>query len=152
MGKLAAPAARLLAKDLGVAIEGVEGSGKRGYVTVADVRRQAALPADGIRGNGKGQADVHEDYEGEVLPVSALYKLRFRQDNGSGVMLGEDLLAIRPKAVGGRFRSSEGILGWFVADRGFFAEPVEVEPERPVDKAPEITPLLAGAGALAVTE
>jgi hypothetical protein len=145
----ATPGARKLATELNVDLETIEGTGKSGYVLEQDVRRVASLDAT----NGKGplppfpHGEIHEAFEGEALPVSDLYKLRFRQDDGEGNLVGEDLLAIRPKAVGGRFRSSEGILGWFVADRGFFQEstpgglpPGEPEPE----SKPESTPLLAG--------
>ena len=160
----ATPGARKLAKELGVDLDNVQGSGKSGYIVNDDV----ALAAN--TSNGKPEQgspfthEMKEDYDGKVYPVSELYKMRFRQDDPvTGKMVGEDLLAIRPKAAGGRFRSHDGVLSFFVADRGCFLEPAEVKPKdepapkpKPKPKAETkqqpIEPVTPGASEFAVSE
>ncbi|KKK55101.1 hypothetical protein LCGC14_3077970 [marine sediment metagenome] len=145
----ATPGARRLAKELGVDLDDVKGTGKRGYILEGDVTAYlpghlAVTEAALETANGKEALPPfpdpakHEDYKGEVYPVSALFKMRFRQDDGHGDLVGEDLLAIRPQVVGGRYRSHEGTMGWFVADRGFFLAPVE---SIPVDLPDEPEPV-----------
>ncbi len=130
----ATPGARRLAKELDVDLEKVAGTGKKGYILVGDVQdyeQEAPPPFD---------HEMNEEFDGEVYPVSEIYKMRFRQDDpATGELIGEDLIGIRPKAVGGRFRSSAGILGFFVADRGYFVNGTEVvpEPEPEPKKEPE---------------
>lgn len=153
----ASPAARKLAEIGRVDLENVTGTGKSGYITKGDV---ASYLSNGTAPEAQppfpsvAQGIPHEDYDGEILPVSALFKLRFRQDNAQGEMVGEDLLAIRPKIVGGRFRTSAGILSYYIADRGFFNEPEETVPEPVPDVPPvdEVDPEDPPKEAFAVTE
>ena len=126
----ATPQARTLAKLARVDLENVKGTGKSGYILKGDVVEYLAS----LSGNGKPEQgppfthEMKEDYDGKVYPVSELYKMRFRQDDlVTGEMVGEDLLAIRAKAAGGRFRSHDGVMSFFVADRGFFTDPVKIE-------------------------
>ncbi|KKN64475.1 hypothetical protein LCGC14_0490880 [marine sediment metagenome] len=132
----ATPGARKLAKELGVDLDNVQGSGKSGYIVEADVRRMVVNAPNGRPEQGPPFThEMKEDFDGEVYPVSELYKMRFRQDDPvTGDMVGEDLLAIRPKAAGGKFRSHDGVLGFFVADRGYFGEPAEVKPKDEPDE------------------
>ena len=139
----ATPGARKIADELDVNLEDVTGTGKKGYILEGDVAQYAnsmvpATAAEPFAEHGREQdlgfiplgemtpAGVRELLAGVVLPVSILGDLRFRQDKDDEFN-GGDLLAIRPKAVGGRFRSTPAVLGWFVADRGLFAPKVEDE-------------------------
>lgn len=137
----ASPSARRKAIELHVDLMDVIGTGKSGYITVDDVaryRNNGATPEATPPHASVAKGIPHEDYDGEVLPVSVLYKLRFRDDDPlTGEFTGEDLMAIRPQTVGGRFRSSTGFLGWYITDRGFFNEPEETVPE-PVPDVPPV--------------
>jgi len=142
MPRQASPAARKLAEIGRVDLENVTATGKSGYITKGDVARYlnngATAPLEAVPPHASVAKGIpHEDYDGEILPVSALFNLRFRQDDGFGEMVGEDLLAIRPKIVAGRFRSSAGVLGWYTTDRGYFNEPEETVP----DPVPDVPPV-----------
>ena len=148
----ASPAARALANEHSIDLFEVKGTGKKNYITIADVKQaiedtrlpEAAPPFI--------EPSFHEDFEfedlspeaatallsGIVLPVSVLPKLRFRQDSADEQeWSGDDLLALRRKTAGGRYRSNDGILGWFVSDRGFFVDPVENPGPIDVELPPE---------------
>ncbi len=132
----ATPGARKLAKKLGLDIEQIEGTGNSGYVTEADVEKfvpeteilDAIEIAPEVDRKLMDVAEAIEVLQGTVLPVSVLFDLRFRQDNGQGEWKGDDLLALRPTPVGGAFRSDAGIISWFVVERGHFANGHKPEP------------------------
>ncbi len=163
----ATPQARKIAKEVGIDLETVQGTGKSGYITLTDV--ETAMLATNGKDPGPDPGppfspELHEDFDGDVYPVSELYKMRFRQDDPvTGEFVGDDLLGIRPKAVGGRFRSHQGILGFYIADRGFFVEGVMFEPKdlpkdlpKPAEpdepKQSPIDPVTPGASEFAVSE
>ena len=167
----ASPAARRKAVELGVDLLDVISTGKSGYIVVADVETAAANPPVPEALPPFIPTSEHGDFEfenlspeeaadlvaGVVLPVSSLAKMRFRQDDAEGLeWAGNDLLALRRKTAGGRYRSNDGILGWFVSDRGFFVDPEQTppvessngtEPDHPMSE-----PIEAGAGEFGVTE
>ncbi len=152
----ATPGARRLAKEVGLDLDNIAGTGKSGYIVEDDVRArlEATLAANGKPEQGPPFThEMKEDYDGEVYPVSELYKMRFRQDDAvTGDMVGEDLLAIRPKAAGGKFRSHDGVLGFFVADRGYFAEPTEHPGPKPPPDELKAEPADTEAPGLTVSE
>lgn len=109
------PRAYQLAKELGISLTGVHGSGKNHYITEDDVR--ALAEAEGIEipepevetatepEVGTVPSDFDRDVMGPVegliladeivLPVSVVERLRFRQDDAHGNWVGNDLLALR---------------------------------------------------------
>src|SRR5437867_6397994 len=68
----AAPAVRLLAKELGVALEGIAGSGPGGAVTAADVRRAAEATRGAVPGSAPAAAAAEPE---ERVPVRGLRRL-----------------------------------------------------------------------------
>jgi len=149
MGTRATPRAHQIAKAHDIDISLIEGTGKSGYVLPVDVEAYLgalALPQTKAKTNGKeakkrapvslamaSQGVIDALVNGAVLPVSVLFKLRFRQDRPTGEINGEDLLALRPTPVGGTFRSDPSMVSWYVNDRGHFNhKPAPVVQDRPV--------------------
>jgi pyruvate dehydrogenase E2 component (dihydrolipoamide acetyltransferase) len=64
----AAPPVRLLARQLGVSLDSVEGTGDRGLITRADVERVAGPAA-------AGAASITSDDESTLIPVTGVRKL-----------------------------------------------------------------------------
>ena len=134
----ASPSARRKAIELQVDLLDVTPTGKSGYITVGDVQGQAKKNMAPEPAAPFLPPSEHEDFEhrdlspqevrdlvrGVVFPVSLLGEMRFRDDHYNQTeWQGDDLMALRPKTAAGRYRSNDGILGWFVSDRGFFADP-----------------------------
>ena len=136
MAKQATPRARQIAKQHNIDLETVEGTGANGYIVPKDVEALISTRAETTNGKAPKPVVIPErehvppasdkllaELENVALPVSVLFKLRFRQDfPGTEKPAGKDLLGIRAATVGGTYRSDPSILGWFVADRGMFAE------------------------------
>jgi len=68
----AAPPVRLLARQLGIPLDSVEGTGDRGLVTRADVERVAG---PGVAGPTAGSNPVASDDESTLIPVTGVRKL-----------------------------------------------------------------------------
>lgn len=65
---LAVPAVRRLAKDLGVDLSAVAGTGPGGRVTEEDVRRAAGVPGEGVGAQAPGPAPAGAPGEEERIP------------------------------------------------------------------------------------
>ena len=68
----AAPPVRLLARQLGIPLDSVEGTGDRGLITRADVERVAG---PGLAGSTAGSTAVTSDDESTLIPVTGVRKL-----------------------------------------------------------------------------
>ncbi len=171
----ATPAVRALAEEYGLDLTNIEGTGKSGYILKVDVeaRLEATLNAandaqppfiptsdrsDVLQLDDRSPEEATALVSGVVLPVSLLPKMRFRQDDAEGQeWAGDDLLALRRKTAGGRYRSNDGILGWFVSDRGFFVDPDETPPQQhenghEIETQEPIEQVEPGASTFGVTE
>jgi len=68
----AAPPVRLLARQLGIPLDSVEGTGDRGLITRADIERVAG---PGVAGSTAGSTAVTSDDESTLIPVTGVRKL-----------------------------------------------------------------------------
>lgn len=68
----AAPPVRLLARQLGIPLDSVEGTGDRGLITRADLERVAG---PGAAGSAAGLTAVASDDESTLIPVTGVRKL-----------------------------------------------------------------------------
>jgi pyruvate dehydrogenase E2 component (dihydrolipoamide acetyltransferase) len=66
---LAAPTTRRLARELGVALEGVEGSGPHGRILREDVERAAAAPGGAAAAPAPAPPTARDAAAGEVIPL-----------------------------------------------------------------------------------
>ena len=72
---LATPATRRLARELGVDIFGVRGSGPQGRVTDDDLRRAVAAPGVVLSGTVQAQVPISHGAREEVIPLRGMRKI-----------------------------------------------------------------------------